>query len=67
MFSTLLLLVIFVNVISINCTLRYKSFSAFKVIPIFFCALFTLLLFDFIIEDWIFSCFYMKSGVNIFA
>lgn len=51
MFSTLLLLAIFVNVTSINYILCYKSFSLFKAFHIFFCVLFAVLLFDFIISD----------------
>lgn len=53
----LLLLVIFINVTSINYMLCYKSFSLFKAILIFLYVTFAVLRFDFIIADWIFLCF----------
>jgi len=52
MFPTLLLLVIFVNVTSVNYVLRCKSFSLLKAIRVFFHVLFAVLLFDFIMADW---------------
>lgn len=57
MFPAFFMLIMFVNVTSINHLLHCKSFPLFKAICFFFCVSFAVFFFDFIIADLVIFMF----------